>query len=58
MLNMMHRYGYGNWEVIRMEIRKVFVDGWIDRWTSRQARDEMGRGEPQYNESSVFRRCA
>lgn len=23
LLNMMHRYGYGNWEVIRMEIRKV-----------------------------------
>ena len=32
LLNMMHRYGYGNWEVIRMEIRKVGPPDGITEW--------------------------
>ena len=30
LLNMMHRYGYGNWEVIRMEIRKVYIRHYLE----------------------------
>lgn len=35
LLNMMHRYGYGNWEVIRMEIRKVGRDG-MTEWVKQK----------------------
>ncbi|CAM9097974.1 unnamed protein product [Scytosiphon promiscuus] len=45
LLNMMHRYGYGNWEVIRMEIRKAWQFRFDWFFKSRNAAELQRRGD-------------
>ncbi|CAN0241061.1 unnamed protein product, partial [Ectocarpus fasciculatus] len=42
---MMHRYGYGNWEVIRMEIRKAWQFRFDWFFKSRNAAELQRRGD-------------